>query len=86
MSEQYVKTYLDCGALGELDVIVQFDHQPFEPTVIHPVDDAYEGCAESAEITSVIAILDGIEVQIMDKIAAYDISLLEEAAMESLDG
>ena len=84
MSEQYVKTHLDCGALGELDVIVQFDHEPFESTVIHPADDAYEGCAESAEITSVIAILDDIEVQLMDKIAAYDISLLEEVCLESL--
>jgi len=81
-----IETTLDCGAIDEIDVIVYWDHQPFEAAVLNPIDDAEPGCAESAEIHSVTAKFGGVNVDIMNLITAYDLGELETECLERLNG
>ena len=81
-----IATTLDCGAIDELDVIVYWDHQPYEAAVLNPIEDAEPGCAESAEISSVTTEIGGVQVELLPLITAYDVNELETECLESLNG
>ena len=86
MSEQYVKTYLDCGAIGEVEVTVFFDFDKGQKLIINPIEEAQEGIPPHVIINEVTATIDNELVNLLPLINDCDCSILEETAMESLDG
>lgn len=81
-----IETTLDCGALGEIDVIVHFDYQPREEAVMNPIEDAEPGCAEAADISSIIGSIAGIQLDLRFATLEHDIGTLETECLESVNG
>jgi len=54
MSEHTYADVIDLGEAGEVEVEVSYDYQPYEAPVMNPIDEAHPGCAESAEINSIV--------------------------------
>ena len=75
--------FLGCEFLGEMDATVHFDYLPAEPEVLWPTDDAHPGCAEEADITNVMASINGITqpVTVLDPF----LEVLSERAIEWLN-
>ena len=77
-------TYISCGILGEeLPASVYFDYEPAEEAVLYPIDDAYPGCAESADIHSIVVSINGYAVEVLPLIDEIDLGELEEECLEA---
>ena len=68
-----------------LPVTVEYDYQPEEPTIIHPVDSADPGCDAQADVLSVTVKVDEECYDILDDINQFTIDRLEEAAIAHHD-
>jgi hypothetical protein len=68
---------LDFGAAGEKDVIVYFDHQPFEAE-----ERDYPGCPEAYIIGSVTTEFNEVTTETLQELSKYDINQLEIEAGE----
>lgn len=75
--------------MRECELGVDFDHQPYEPTIIHPADNSYEGCAESVSINRVDIYIpsrestDGALMEIQNTMTKEDRALLEEIILDN---
>ena len=71
------------GTIGDdTSVTIEFDYTPEEAPVLHPVDDAYPGCAADAEISGVFIGTDNI----MDALSEECILILTGTALTFMDG
>ncbi len=78
-------THYELGDLGEVPLLVEFDYQRAEKKVLYPADKAEEGCAESAEITSVQLIGDNGKTEILELCSGDMLASLEDSAIEYLN-
>jgi len=74
--------YHEFNGLKEVALEISYDYQPEEETVLYPVDDAYEGCAEKAMISSVCMNIRGNLTDITRMITDDFMRELEEFALE----
>ena len=70
---------------GELELRIDYDYQPMEPMIIHPVDAADPGCAAAATINSAEIFIDGEWHDMLDKIPSYYKNILEEECCEQCE-
>jgi hypothetical protein len=80
-----MKTVLDCGALGELDVVVEYEYSPAEKPDYEEGHMTYPGCDECYEITSVKAVIDTETVELLPLISEWDVNQLEIECKESME-
>ena len=64
-----------------LPVTVEYDYQPEEPTVIHPVDSVDPGCSAQADVLTVTVKADGKCYDVIHHLNDHAIGMLEEAAI-----
>ena len=78
-----LQTEIDAEYLGELSIQIEYDYQPSEERQDNPDHPRFgPGCAEDADITSVIALIDGAYIQVMGIIPEFYMKLLEEKCLE----
>ena len=65
----------------EIEVSVDYDYSPAEPTVLYPNEMAYPGAAESVRVNEV----KHAYIDITDAICIAELERIEEEIMESLE-
>ena len=66
------------GMADEIDLVIDYDYEPAEPQVLHPIEDAYPGCAECATISSVMFNIKGRFSDVTDIIDQGFMEVLED--------
>ncbi len=69
------------GMAEEIDLVIDYDYEPAEPEVLHPIEDAYPGCAECATISSVMFNIGGVFSTVTDIIDQSFMEVLEDYCM-----
>ena len=71
------------GCCEEIDLVIAYDYEPAEPEVLYPVEDAYPGCAENAEISEIQFNIGGLLSSVTDVIDQdFKDSLVEYCLMD----
>jgi len=78
------ETTIEAGLFEEFEAKIEFDYQPKEEQVLYPVEDAYPGCAEAANITSVEIFVGGAWVETLSSLSTFAIDELETECLENL--
>ena len=85
MSSYQFRTQIETEILGELEASISFDYQPEEPEVLHPIEEAYPGCAEEFSVTSLEVLINDNWHQVMDLVPEYYHDVLEDKCRESFN-
>lgn len=76
------KHYHEFEGMEELELMIDYDHQPFEAQILYPTDDAYEGCSEAALINYVAITINGKFTGITSLLTEDFKEKLEELCLE----
>ncbi len=79
---QYTHYHQFDGMNDEIAIVCHFDYEPAEPEVLHPIEDAYPGCAECATISSVHFNINGNLSYVTGLIDEVFMAELEEACLD----
>ena len=66
------------GMADEIDLVIDYDYEPAEPEVLHPIEDAYPGCAAEAHITQIQIYFNEKYLTVTDIMDQSFIEVLEE--------
>ena len=81
-----LKHYIEFDNLNEVALFIHYDYEEAEPQVLYPVDDAYEGCAENANISDVLMMVDDALISILNLITGKFRYELVELCLEDHRG
>jgi len=81
-----LKHYIEFDKLNEVALFIHYDYEPAEAQVLYPIDDAYEGCAENANISDVLMMVDDNLVSILNIVSDELRAELVEHCLEDYRG